>query len=615
MDCASGETRLEEARGVLGPVDDALRLGAGELNGAPAVLYMGAGALGRAAVPGGNRLIVCGASPAWQGFYVSTMGSAALPLRGLGLDGIVLHGRSHRPALLTLRSRTAPAEVTDFGDAADAWRPVPDGSGRPGTYAILERLHAGAGGEPLRALVTGPAAAVSRSGALASAVGRDAEVVLETWAGRGGMGSALLQRHGLLGVVFAGVPDPPPPVQLDLDPDDVRRATAKYRYDPQLRTGGTLGANLSRLGPLLLSFNWASVGWPLEVREGIHQLLVAGHYLRQYDDEIVRPRRFRDCGETCPAVCKKVGSGGFKKDYQPYAALGPNAGIFDQRAAESLTDHADAMGFDSVDLGGLVAWLLECMADDLVQPSELGVDPADVRFPRQNQVFDPARFDAIDDSHAHARAGRAIVDALVSGRVSWLTGGIRAAANHLGGEARARAAYVAQGDSGGLSPAQYWVPGMVAPVAMSGKYWVDYGFEWRTPRELGLACAERMTRELALDNLGLCRFQREWAEERLDELLARATDGDRTLQELLDGGDVFDYHRRLAAEITAAAAPRPWETRRVREHVAGYVEEIRALGPREQSLEDWTERLRSSRDQAIQAYWEEMRHGIHVGLG
>src|SRR5207245_11111050 len=91
------------------------------------------------------------------------------------------------------------------------------------------------------------------------------------------------------------------------------------------------------------------------------------------------------------------------------------------------------------------------------------------------------------------RAGRA---ALRRGR--------RTAARARGGEAAERALYVAHGDGdGGVSPNQYWVPGMLAPVAIAGKYYVDYSFPFAPPEELGRRCADRMTREIALDNLGV----------------------------------------------------------------------------------------------------------------
>jgi len=187
IDCSDGSSaldRLEGAAAPLGPIDLALR------PGAPAdELILGAGPLGAASVPGANRLVLCGWSPCWEGFFVSTMGSAALPLRALRLDAIALRGRAARPAILTVHGPGPEARVTlEPVELAVAFAAARGGSGRAGTYAVLERLHHAAGSEPLRVLTTGPAAATTRSGAIGSAVARDGEIVLETWAGRGGMG-------------------------------------------------------------------------------------------------------------------------------------------------------------------------------------------------------------------------------------------------------------------------------------------------------------------------------------------------------------------------------------------------------------------------------------------
>ena len=53
--------------------------------------------------------------------------------------------------------------------------------------------------------------------------------------------------------------------------------------------------------------------------------------------------------------------GEFKKDYEPYQTMGPLCGIFDQRAAERLNRHADACGFDAISVGGVLAWLMDCL--------------------------------------------------------------------------------------------------------------------------------------------------------------------------------------------------------------------------------------------------------------
>ena len=68
--------------------------------------------------------------------------------------------------------------------------------------------------------------------------------------------------------------------------------------------------------------------------------------------------------------------GQYKKDYEPYHVLGPQVGVFDQRAAELLNDFVDAMGFDSIQTGGTVAWIMELVRDGLIDPPEFGLPPA-----------------------------------------------------------------------------------------------------------------------------------------------------------------------------------------------------------------------------------------------
>src|SRR5437899_3410841 len=81
-------------RSVIGPVDLAAR--SAFRPGSKRGLVFGAGPLSAAEIPGSNRLVFAGRSPAWNGFYVSTIGSAAQALRGVGLDAVVLSGRAER---------------------------------------------------------------------------------------------------------------------------------------------------------------------------------------------------------------------------------------------------------------------------------------------------------------------------------------------------------------------------------------------------------------------------------------------------------------------------------------------------------------------------------------
>ena len=89
---------------------------------------------------------------------------------------------------------------------------------------------------------------------------------------------------------------------------------------------------------------------------------------------MIAPKHFAHCGEPCSVACKKYDRI-YKKDYEPYQALGPQCGIFDQRAAEELNHFVDAMGLDAIQAGGMAAWIMEMVRDGLIDPAEFGFPP------------------------------------------------------------------------------------------------------------------------------------------------------------------------------------------------------------------------------------------------
>ncbi|HJZ86431.1 MAG TPA: aldehyde ferredoxin oxidoreductase N-terminal domain-containing protein [Polyangia bacterium] len=564
VELGSGTLTAREVAAV-GPIDLAVRD-----PGCQDALVFGCGPLSTLEVPGSHRLVVSGWSPLWAGRGISTIGSAALSLHALGLRALVLHGRAGpvgRPAALVLAGHPVRARVVEI-DAEAAWHK----RGAYGLLAAAARLL----DEPARVLCVGPGARATRFGAIGSAsAGSD---VFDTWAGRGGFGTQLLGAHGLCALVLpAGERTR---VGNFVPPDALEAATVKYRYDPRLKTGGTFGGNMASLREKLLCMNDRSIYWSPALREAAYERLVAGHYLAQFQGDM-KGRRGRDCGETCPADCKKIDQGGHKKDFQPYQALGPNLGVFDQRAAEAVNDACDEWGLDAVELGGVVALLME----------QSGC-----------AHWDPENFDPVTDSEHNAKLACEIASQVARGGRG--AAGVRALARSLAGAAGDAAVYVAHGEAGGMAPNQYWVPGILAPVAVGGRYYVDYSFEFAAPRELGRRCAERMVRELALDNLGLCRFQREWAEGRMDEL-ARAA----RLEV-----DPLEHHRELARALDDAAAPRPWETARTRDLVKSYLDEVARDGRPDPALSAWRAGFAADRDAAAGAYWAELRAGIRERL-
>ena len=83
-----------------GPVDLGLHL-ASRFNS----LNIGAGLLAGSIIPGSNRLVINGFSPCWGGFYISTMGGAALVFNNLGLNLLAISGRAAPSVLILNRQR------------------------------------------------------------------------------------------------------------------------------------------------------------------------------------------------------------------------------------------------------------------------------------------------------------------------------------------------------------------------------------------------------------------------------------------------------------------------------------------------------------------------------
>ena len=592
---------------VIGPVDFGLAM-----QDEADCVCIGSGVLAGSIIPGSNRLVFTGRSPVWGGFYVSTMGGASLIWDGTGISFLAVAGRADKPSVLVLsgekgrypKVRVLPVELDRI------W-----GSGDPGgMYAlqehVFEQLWDGKGTP--RVLATGPSAMHTDFGAIASSkTQRGKLTAVDCWAGRGGFGSALLQRHNICAIVYGG----------DFEDEDLTdraeadgyfqqrfsktmklvdlEATTKYRYDPKFSSGGTFGVNYARVMRRMLSFNYRSVHWSPEKRNEIWERLVRDHYLAQFNDETIAAKQYSQCGEPCPAVCKKL-HGEFKKDYEPYQTMGPLLGVFDQRVAERLNHRADALGFDGIQIGGHLAWVMECMFDGLVTAAELDLPSGVPTKP----VFDPEGFDPVADSGVNGEIALALLDLCVRpGHL--LSRGTRAAAGVLGEEARSRAVYLANGDEGWMVPNQYWVPGMFAPQSVMGKYYVYYGDDYLPPRELGTRCAERMAAELTTDNAGMCRFHRGWSETLWPEIVGQHY------------GIEVDYrarHNALARRIHEGGKPVYWESGRVGEIVHRHLVEVRPHNPDSADLDGWLSRFGEDEAKAARAYWDELLKGIREGM-
>jgi glyceraldehyde-3-phosphate dehydrogenase (ferredoxin) len=466
-----------------------------------------------------------------------------------------------------------------------------------------------------RILSVGPAAQTTDFGAIASAPVVKGKVThVDTWAGRGGLGSKLLQDHGIAAVAYGGT-------YLDEDFRDRKvadrwfeekysknlaakdfEATTKYRFDPKFDTGGTFGVNFSSLGGRLIAFNYRSIYMDEAERLDIHRRFVLDHYLKQFNEETIQPKKQKTCGEPCAAVCKKMFAE-FKKDYEPYQTMGPLCGIFDQRAAELLNHRADIYGFDAISVGGVLAWLMESLAENHVTEKELGVS--------SRPIFSCDGFSIETDSMHNARLGVELLDAIVGKRGPLdLERGARRLARHLarqkGADVLNAFVYNAFGRGGWMVPNQYWVPGVISPMAIMGKYYMYYGTNFYPPRELGRKNAERFLTELALDNLGICRFHREWASDLLPDIL----------QHLY--GLQSEYTRKIAmtaARINSRNSSVFWESERNFDYVYSFLKRRKEVeGDTDAELAKWIDFFEKDRKEAALSFWYEVHKGIHESL-
>jgi glyceraldehyde-3-phosphate dehydrogenase (ferredoxin) len=593
-----------------GPIDLGLHL-AGKYQ----CLNIGAGPLAGSIFPGSNRLFFTGYTECWGGFYISSMGGAALVFNNLGINTLSLCRRAPTPSIMYLNRVHGEEIQVDVVpvDVNRIWK-----QGRGGIYSLMDHVYEQFGEKYVtdpRILAVGPASMYTDFGAIASVPIKKGKLTfVDTWAGRGGFGSKMLQQHGIAAIIYGGTHieddfrDRKVADQWFIDKYDQNMAakdldaTTKYRYDKKFNTGGTFGVNYAKLAGRMLSFNYQSIYMDESERLDIHKNFVLDHYLKQFNEETIAKKQQKHCGEPCSAVCKKM-NGEFKKDYEPYQTMGPLSGIFDQRAAEKLNHHADSYGFDGISIGGVVAWLMECLDKKIVKPKELGV--------KNLPVFKLKDFDLVSASQHNADLGVALMDAIIEKRgLLDLSEGARKLARHLarshGQKAMDSFLYTAYARKGWMVPNQYWTPGVLSPMPIMGKYYMHYGNDFVPPRELGHRNAERMKKELFLDNLGFCRFHRGWAEDIMPDIIEAVAN---LKDEFLANVEI------TASRINSRNSSIFWESERNMDYIHYFLKRERDVEDnKDPELLKWLDAFGKDKKDAALSYWYEVHKGVQESL-
>ncbi len=575
---------------------------------------IGVGPLAGTPVPGASALVVAGRSPLWDGFHVTTLEGAGLPLAGLGCRLIALRGRASGPSLLRLAAREGKIEARiEPLDPEGIWKGNGEGEG---TFALVRRLAACYAGElaSMAVMAVGPAAAKTRLGGICvSLVDEGIPSPVHGWLRRGGLGSRLYQTHGLCAVVIgsdrsfaqilagAGGSAESPFLERffrGMSIGELETAVG-VEFSPKLKAWGSLGATFNLLRQRALWFNSSSVYLSEEERDDLYRAL-REHFLGGLIAQAAERGTHRTCGEPCPLASRKVVEGR-AKEFESYAALGPQIGVADPAAADALVNRCEELGFDTLAAGGILGWLMERLERGLCEPAELGL-PADARPRWRARGFDP-----VADSQHNAALARQLLDGLLNAPWGAALGqGLRHAARAAGNPSSSLAVYNANGETGEMTPHPYWAPGFYTPVPIAGEFHQYYGLEFVPPRVLGRKSAQRMIAELMLQNFGVCRLHR-WAEDLFPDELVNSHYGTSV--------DWLSHHRDLAHRIFQRKKGRFWETERMVDIIALFLRNYHYDAAPDPELDRWVRRFREDRPSAARAYWSEINAGLEEILG
>ena len=254
---------------------------------------------------------------------------------------------------------------------------------------------------------------------------------------------------------------------------------------------------------------------------------------------------------------------------------------------------------------------MELFSSAIISPADFNLPPAsEMHFAFASK---PDDFDIVKDSLRNAQYAQKIITMILFDHAGEpFRQGIRQAAKELderyglteaGKRTIDRAVYTAHGKQGGMTPNQYWVPGMLAPMPMMGKYFVYYGVEFLPPRELGRRCVHRMVYEFFAENSGVCRFHRKWVEAIIDEIITAHYDLriDYKAHQFSVTRDLFDHDGSSVVF---------WEGERTIDMIWRFLEDWESRGLKDADLTDWLARFRSDKLEAARDFWDELRAGI-----
>ncbi len=501
---------------------------------------------------GSSRAVMVFRSPLSRGLHVSTAGGIGYSMIRMGAYFIALRGRAEEPVIVGIEG--------DKNGVKDVWfEKVPKNMLVKSTFEFSREISQRYKDEINRGDVvfTGP-----KNSVFASALTiRETELgPIPDLFGRGGAGYAL-SKHNVKAIIGYGEYDAENLLNFELLIKEVlgsvaavTKATTKYRYDPKLGTGGTFGVNYVHYKDLVPMLTYDTIYMDYEERMK-YVKRVLEEFWKPFQ-ECIKGRMWKTCGEPCPAVCKKMWRG-HKVDYEPYHAVGPYVGNFSLEKAAKFVEIIDGLGLDAIESGHVIGFVLKAVMEGLLEPHEVQFDGV----PTWEEDTSPF----VEKVLEQMKKDEGLVGEI-------MRHGLRRTIHRLNEEMKERIyatgkrfndliPYASFGEEGYMTPNYYWSPGVVSPVYILGRYWINYSPTFEDPKTFAYQCYIRALNELMIDNAGFCRFHRKWAEKVLREAYARL------------GIDIASVSAEIYKNIAsynklAGAEPRPWESKKAMDIVA-----------------------------------------------
>jgi aldehyde:ferredoxin oxidoreductase len=303
------------------------------------VLVVATGALSGLPLPSSGKIIVAAKSPLTGGYGEGSIGTyAAAELKRAGYDAFIVRGRAKKPSVIAIFD-----EKVEVSSAEHLWG--------MGTIASERKLKE-AYGKTVGTLIIGPAGEnLILFASVFSMEGRSG--------GRPGIG-AVMGSKNVKAIVVKGsgiVPAAYPKELMAAGGETSRSLVTHPAYKSWKKMGTMATIDWSQMNGVLPAYNFKE-----GVFDDFERVNEAAMNMIKVDQ-----KGCPACNMTCGNVVNDAVGQHSELDYENVAMLGPNIGLGDLKKVAVLNRMADDYGFDTVSLGSVIGFAMECSEKRIIK--------------------------------------------------------------------------------------------------------------------------------------------------------------------------------------------------------------------------------------------------------